>query len=138
LHNDFFNSLKQVNPVLQSWSRVADIVDLQTKIVKQAKQTLSSVSAGWQFAPDEIDYCKTVFDRLAEDCLENIDELILVTTAGNVEMKDDERMKRIEKLFLDMQDKYAFVSSFSNEMKVLAVQRQSETKEIILSRQFLK
>jgi hypothetical protein len=138
LHNDFFNSLKQVNPALQSWSRVADIIVLQIKIVKQAKEAVSSVTAAGQFTSDEVDYCKTVFDRLAEDCLEDIDELIQVTTSGTLDMKDDESMKRIEKIFLGMQDKYAFVCSFSNEMKMLSAQRQTETREVNLSKQFLK
>lgn len=138
LHNDFFNSLKQVNPSIQNWSRVADIIAMQIKIVKQIKSVLSSINRDAQFTSNEIDYCKAVFERLSEDCLEDINELMIVTTARKLEMKDDERIKRIEKIFLDMQDKYAFVSSFGNEMKVLSVQRLNEKKEINFSKEFSK
>lgn len=134
LHNGFFTSLKEVNPAIKNWSRLAGIIAIQIKIVKQVKEVMSSINQHGQFTGDEIDYCKTVFDKLSEDCLEDIDELILVTTSGKLEMKDGERMKRIEKIFLDMQDKYGFVCSFGNEVKVLSVQRWNEGEEINFSK----
>jgi hypothetical protein len=134
LHNEFFNSLKQVHPAIQQWSRVADIISIQIKIVKSAKGVLSSIKENTNFARGEIDYCQTVFDHLLAECLENIEELLLVITSGELEMKDDERIKRIETLWLEMQDKYAFFTSFSNEIKLLSVQRGEEQKEVELSR----
>lgn len=130
LHNDFFNSLKQVNPVIKNWSRVADIIAVQVMIVRQVKEAIASVKQNGQFTQDEMDYCKIVFNRLLVDCLNDIDELVLVTTSGELEMKDNERIKRIENLWLDMQDKYVFSTSFADEMKALSVQRMSEQNEI--------
>ncbi len=49
-------------------------------------------------------------------------------------MKDDERLKRIDALYNDMQDKYTFVQSFSNEAKLLATSRISEQNDIQTSR----
>jgi hypothetical protein len=49
-------------------------------------------------------------------------------------MKDDERLKRIEALYTDMQSKYSFVKGFSDEAKLLAVSRLREQNEIITSR----
>jgi hypothetical protein len=129
LHNDFFNSLNEVNPAIKNWSRVADIISIQIKIIKQVKEVLSSITKEDQFTSEEINYCKTVFGRLSEDCLEDIDGLMLVITSGKLEMKDDERMKKIEKIFLDMQDKYAFINSFNNELKLLLHQRLNEQNE---------
>ena len=49
-------------------------------------------------------------------------------------MKDDERLKRIDSIFADMQDKAAFSSSFSEELALLAVQRMRELKEVDISK----
>ena len=38
--------------------------------------------------------------------------LIAVTTDGNSEMTDDERIKRVDGIYDDMEDKYAFTQSF--------------------------
>ncbi|MBK6993319.1 MAG: hypothetical protein IPH34_16520 [Chitinophagaceae bacterium] len=62
--------------------------------------------------------------------MKTIDELFMVITSGELEMKDDERLKRIDKLYADMQDKYSFCSSFSEEMGLLSVQRMGEQMEI--------
>lgn len=129
LHNDFFNSLKQINPAIKNWSRIEDIIEMQIKIIKQIKDVHSSITKQAQLTTEEIDYCYTVFDKLANDCLEDIDELMLATTPGELQMKDDERMEKIEKIFIGMEDKYAFVNSFSNELKILLYQRAGEQKE---------
>ncbi len=134
LHFSFLDSLKKVNPVVKGWAKVADIIAYQLRIIKTAKQTIQDIKETKQFTDDELNYCKKVFDNLLDECLKNIDELFMVITDGQLTMKDDERIKRIDKLYADMQDKYAFTSSFTNEMGILSAQRFSEQVEINLSK----
>ncbi|MCA6446315.1 MAG: hypothetical protein IM562_04060 [Chitinophagaceae bacterium] len=130
LHRDFFNRLKNVNPAIRRYAKVADIIAYQVKIIKQTKMTLQQIKETKQFTETEVDYCKQVFDNLLDECIKTVDELILVTTSGNLEMKDDERLKRIDSLYADVQDKYSFACSFSDDMGILAVQRLGEQMEI--------
>lgn len=134
LHFNYFDSLKKVNPRIKNWAKVADIIAYQLRIIKNTKQTIKDIHEAGQFTDDEMDYCKMVFGNLMEECLKNIDELVTIITDGDLEMKDDERMKRIDKLYADMQDKYSFTSSFSNEMGILSAQRLSEQVEINMSK----
>lgn len=130
LHRDFFNRLKNVNPAIRRYVKVADIIAYQAKIIKQTKVTLQQIRETKQFTEAELDYCKQVFDTLLDGCLKTVEELILVTTSGELEMKDDERLKRIDRIYADIQDKYSFTCSFSEEISLLAVQRLGEQKEI--------
>ena len=134
LHFNFFDSLKKVNPKIKTWTKVADIIAYQIRIIKDTKQTIKDIKEAHQFTDNELDYCKAVFDNLLEECLKNIDDLVTIITDGGVEMKDDERMKRIDRLYADMQDKYSFTSSFSNEMGILSAERLSEQVEINMSK----
>jgi hypothetical protein len=134
LHNNFFNSLKQVNPKIQKSAKVADILAYQVRIVKIAKQNIERINENGQFTNEELDYCKIVFDNLLTECLKNIDELVMMITSGEVEMKDDERIKRIDQLYVDMQDKYSFNCSFGNDINLLSLQRMNEQSEINHSR----
>lgn len=134
LHFNFFDSLKKVNPKIKSWAKVADIIAYQFRIIKVTQQTIQDIKETKQFTDDELNYCKAVFDNLLEECLKNIDELVMILTDGNLEMKDDERMKRIDRLYTDMQDKYSFSSSFSEEMGVFSAQRLSEQVEVDMSK----
>ena len=130
LHFDFLNSLNQVNPKIKKYTRLADIIAFQFQILKQTKQRLREIRATKQFTQDEMEYCKQVFDNLLAECIKNIDELVMVITPNTLEMKDDERLKRLDKLYVDMQDKYAFCSSFSDEMVLLSAQRLASQVEI--------
>ena len=77
-----------------------------------------------------MDYCKQVFDNLLQDCVKNIDELLMITTPYTLKMKDDERLKRLDNLYFDMQDKYTFCSSFCDEIGLLSTRRLSNQIEI--------
>ncbi len=130
LHRDFFNGLKNVNPAIRRYAKVADIIAYQVKIIKQTKGTLQQIRETKQFTENELDYCKQVFDNLLDECIKTVEELMLVTTSGKLEMKDDERLKRIDRLYADVQDKYSFSCSFSEDMGILAVQRLGEQMQI--------
>jgi hypothetical protein len=130
LNMDFFSSLKNVNPKISKYVKVAGIIAYQLKIIKQTKQTFQGIRETKQFTTDELDYCKQVFDILLNECIKTIDELFMVIIPGELEMKDDERLKRVDKLYFDMQDKYSFCASFSEEMGLLSVQRLGEQIEI--------
>ena len=77
---------------------------------------------------------KRVFDNRLAEALKNIEELFLVITSGELEMKDDERLKRIDAIYVEMQEKYAFTAGISEELAMLSVQRMQEQYEINLSR----
>jgi hypothetical protein len=130
LHRDFFNRLQNVNLAIRRYAKVADIIAYQVKIIKQTKLVLQQIRETKQFTEAELDYCKQVFDTLLDECIKTAEELILVTTSGELEMKDDERLKRIDGLYADVQDKYSFACSFSEDMGLLAVQRLGEQMEI--------
>lgn len=134
LHNDYFNSLKTVNPQIKKSSKVADIIALQLKIVNVYKNALSQIKQSKTFTADELKYTSDVFSRLIDDCMGTIDELTMIITSNQLEMKDVERLKRIDALYNDMQGKYSFVQSFASEAKVLAVSRLREQNDIQTSR----
>ena len=130
IHNTFFNSLKAINPKIARYQKVADIISYQIRIIKQAKQTMAYIRESNQFAPEEIEYNKKVLDFLLQECIETINELLAIITAGKLEMKDNERLTRIDKLYTDIQDKYTFCTVMSEDMALLAAQRMGEYWEI--------
>jgi hypothetical protein len=129
LHHVFFSSLKKVNPQIRKYAKVGDIIALQIRIIKKIKQTLRAIRQTEQLLPDEVGYCETVFDQLLDDCAKTIADLLAVITPGELAIKDDERLQRIDRLHDDMVDKYSFCSSFSDEVGLLSLQRMSERME---------
>ena len=135
LHHGFFRSLEIINPSVKNYTRVADIITCQLRIVKLVKTVTKELKESGAFNIDELDHCKSVFENLLDKCLENIDELYLVITPGESQpdgyrMTDDERIKRIDQVYADMEEKYSFCRSFSDQCKVLAMQRLNVIYEI--------
>ncbi|OXA73301.1 hypothetical protein B0A67_04485 [Flavobacterium aquidurense] len=134
LHTDYLNSLKTVNPKIIKYARVTEIIGLQIKIMKSYKSFYLQIRQDDLFHGNEVDYIRRVFERLIKNCDTNLDELLTIVTDGKLEMKDDERMKRIDMIYQNMLDNYAFSESFSNETKILAVSKAAELKEAKNSR----
>lgn len=134
LHSNYFNSLKTVSPAVRKYSKVVDIIAFQLKIVNEYKSASRQVQKSKAFNGDELKYINAVFNRLIDDCTSTIDELTMIITNNQLEMKDDERLKRIDALYNDMQDKYSFVKSFADETKVLAISRIREQNDVQASR----
>ncbi len=134
LHRDFISSFRNVNPRVKGYAKVADIIGYQLRMIKQSKDMLKGAIEAGQFTATELDYCSMVIGNLLNSSLDNIEELINIITSGELSMKDDERIKRIDALYADMQDKYSFVSSFSEEMGLLTVQRMRELHDVYLSK----
>lgn len=130
MHDDFFKSLYQVKPAIKKYSKVVGILLYQLKIISGGKETLKDVSSAKQITSEEIEYYKSVLQFLFGECKKSVDELISVITSGEMQMKDDERLKRIDKIYLDMQNKYAFCASFGEEMGLLNLQRTGVQIEI--------
>ena len=67
---------------------------------------------------------------MLDDCIQAITELIEIITPDKLQMTDDERLVRSDKLYLDMQDKFTFCNVMSEDIGLLALQRLSEQIEI--------
>ena len=134
LHTDYFNSLKTVNPKIKKYARVAEIISLQVNIMKSCGAIYGQVQQDDLFHGDEVDYIKRVFDRLMENCVDNLEELITIVTDGQLEMKDDERMKRIDVLYQNMLENHTFCESFSNQTRLKSLSRAKDTREVKTSR----
>lgn len=129
LDKDFFAGLKGINPKVQNYVKVADIIALNIKTIKQYKTAMKQARSAELFNGGEIGYFDKVFASLIGGCMMVTDELTLLLTPNKLTMSDDERLKRIDLLYADLQDEYVFVNSFSNDITIMALQRNKELRE---------
>ena len=122
-HTDYFNSLKNINPNIEEYSLTKNIGAVQSSIIKLHHDLIIDIQESDSFTPDEVDYIHRVFSRLLSDCNKNIRALSEITSSGKLEMKDNERMKYIDALYLDMQDNLVFAQSFRRDALMLAASR---------------
>ncbi len=134
LHRDFLDGLLQVSPAVKQYSKVADIIRVQLKLVKESKAALAEFRGSKQFTITEIEYLGNVYANLLKECLKTLDELAMVVTAGKLRMSDDERLQAIDKIYDEVMEQYTFLNEFNNGTAVLSLQREKEKMDIDLMR----
>ena len=134
LHRDFLDGLLQVSPAVKQYSKVADIIRVQLKLVKESKAALAEFRGTKQFTITEIEYLGNVYANLLKECLKTLDELAMVVTAGKLRMSDDERLQAIDKIYDEVMEQYTFLNEFNNGTAILSLQREKEKMDIDLMR----
>lgn len=128
LHGDYFTSLLKINPRVRNYYKTAEIISLQFTIVKMYKRTYTKLKTDDLFQGNELDYIERSFERLLESCNETLDQLLVLTTDSELELKDDQRIERIDELYKTMVSNYDFCLSFSNEAKLLSLSKSHEKR----------
>lgn len=124
LHQSFFTSLKMVNHAIAGNSKIAQVIAWQMTISKD----LLALNSRTELPPSYKSYIRQVRLKVMKECEQDMEELLLVITQGKLEMKDDERIKRLDKVYESMKDKYQFTQSFSNQVKTLSLQKEQEER----------
>eukprot|EP00388_Colpodella_angusta_P000840 GDKJ01002909.1.p1 GENE.GDKJ01002909.1~~GDKJ01002909.1.p1 ORF type:complete len:210 (-),score=15.82 GDKJ01002909.1:588-1217(-) len=125
LHGDFFNSLGNVNPAIASNPKITEIIKWETAIRTDLK-TIKSLEG---YTIENKTYFNSVAMKVSNECNQDLEELLMVISKGEVEMKDDERLKRLDAIHDRMADKFRFTRSFLNDIKMLNHQRQQDLRD---------
>lgn len=134
LHADYFNSLKTVNPQIRQYARIGEIIATQGKIMKDYNALFQKIIMGSTYQDKELDYIEQVFAKMLDDCELILGELVTVISNGQLELKDDERLERIDLLYNAMKDNAAFSRSFIQDILGMEQNRNNTTLNIQLSR----
>lgn len=132
LHSAFFSSLKAVSPVIRNNSKVAEIIEMQLAI----RKSFNGVRSDALLSAGDREYIASVRSKVLEECLTDLEELLLVITSSKVEMTEDQRLLRLDQVYENMQGKSAFTQSFTGEVAMFIGQKQSEQRSINQIRRF--
>ncbi|CDT07173.1 conserved exported hypothetical protein [Sphingobacterium sp. PM2-P1-29] len=134
LHKTFLDGLMEVSPTVKNYRKVAEIINGQVRMVNISRNALSRFRNDKHFDIKEINYIGKLYENLLGQSLNNLDELATVITAGKLRMSDDERLKAIDRIHKDMEDKLSFLGRFNTDVEVLSLQRAKEKSNIEFGR----
>jgi len=127
-HGNYFASLWKVKPGIKRYSKVALTLEMKSSIEGSYRKFMSWPSD--LLNASEQDYIDKVFKNLLLGCEDLTDELSMVVSNGQVQLKDDERLQRINSIYSRMQDRFQFSQSFLSQIKVLIAGRLNENSEL--------
>jgi hypothetical protein len=126
LHSIFFSSLSIVNPEIKKYSKVAIIISDQFFIIQNFKKILGIKN----LTPSEMSCLQTIYSNMLNACTNSLNDLIDVISDNTYKMHDDERIKRIDKVYEAMEGKVVLTKQFTGEVSVLSGQRLAEENDI--------
>jgi hypothetical protein len=129
LHRNYFNALKIVNPKVKNYSKVADLIDLNIKAIACQKK-IKAMLKHKDFSGDENYYINQVLQSILEAISDTLDELIAIISDNQLELKDDERINRIDGLYIQMKEQYGFIRAFSDDVANIRLQKHKEFQQI--------
>lgn len=130
LHTTYYDKLRSVNAVVKNNPQVNAILAWQRDILRLA----NGLDEATFLSTQEKLYIRKVKQVLLADCDEQITALQVLLTNGKLNMTDDERIKRLNSIHLEMQSNYRFIADFSGKVKVYGVQRKQEKTELKTSK----
>ncbi|WP_199119258.1 hypothetical protein [Pedobacter sp. ASV28] len=130
LHKKYFNDLVTVSPQIKKYSKIAETISRQIELVKLSHDAMRTLRQSGMMKEEELLYLKRVFDRVIDHAAILLDELAMLIGDGQVSLKDDERIERIDNLNEETRKLHLFLTGFTSEAKQLANSRYRETLEI--------
>ncbi|TWR26825.1 hypothetical protein FPZ42_07245 [Mucilaginibacter achroorhodeus] len=123
LNTAYYQTLKQVNQVVRKDPKGKLIAELFDEIDHTFDAEIAWQKKQQQFKAAELAYLEKVADNLRSQAGKDLDETTDVLTPGKLQLTDQQRLERLDKLYAAMKDKSAFAGSFTAKCRTLALSR---------------
>jgi hypothetical protein len=123
LHQNYFSSLKAVNPAV--------LHDPDFPAVTRYAQSISRNLNGLdRLDKDNQSYIRQVNDKVLQECNADLRELQMVADNGRNQMTDQQRISRLHQIHERMQDKYVFTRHWCNSVRLLVQQKKLDEQQV--------
>ncbi|MBX2948008.1 MAG: TerB family tellurite resistance protein [Crocinitomicaceae bacterium] len=129
IHKTHLDGLLNVSPTVRNYQRVGSIIQYQYYLVNEYTRAQRRFNSSGNYTSQELTYIAGVYGNLLNQSLRNLDELTTVLTAGETRMSDDERLKIIDRIYFEMQDKLNFLRQFNSSTQILGLNRMKEKND---------
>jgi len=123
IHQAFLDGLMAVNPSVRNYKRIPFIIEYQKLLMQEYRRAWGRFKNDSNLTIDEIFYIESVYRFVIQASVRNLDDLAMIITATKLRMSDDERMRAIDNIFYDMENRMVFLRGFNNDTRLLAIQR---------------
>jgi len=130
-HSTYFASLSLVNPSIKQSGKIALIAQMQQQIMSEFNKLDDDCRENEYLTREELQYVRDVYSSMLAKCENSISELNTIVSDHSSQLKDDERIERIDLIYEDMSDKRDFARSFTNSTRMIMVQRLREKSEVV-------
>lgn len=129
IYDSYYKELKVVKDLIAYYQRIRDITDQQVKMITEYREAWRIISADSHFSAEEIRYMEKVYTGILDDCLKNMDELIIVMNSFQTQMSDAKRLELINTAADKMETNFSDLRLFNRQNGILSMQRSESVNE---------
>ena len=130
LHDAHFKSLRVVNPTIKKADQVSAIIEMHQAMAKSRAGTFQKVQATKMINATELKLIQQLYANLAAESGKDLEALELLIKDGELELSDDQRISRIDKLYKAMLEKYGFQLQLDRKIIALSESRISAANSL--------
>lgn len=129
LHQAYFSSLSAVSPAVMNNPKIRLMISYQQQIMTAFDHEIAWQNQQAILNADEHNYVQAVYSNILSQCTGDLDELKMVTTQGQVQMTDAERIAQIDRLYVATANKYKFSMAFTQNAHAFALNKQNGVQQ---------
>lgn len=130
IHKTFLDGLMEVSPAVRNYRKIPQIMNNQLLLAREYNSAIKRFRGSDMFTIPELQYMERVYTRLLKHSKRDLDELLMIITTNQMRMSDDERLKAIDRIHKEMEDKLMFLRNFNNNSAMLELNRQKQKRDI--------
>ena len=130
LHDRFFGSLIAVNPSVRRYARVPESLTLELQILSHCARLKQVLKNNTLLRTQERTYIDQVVGRVIKASEESFIGLLDLLEDGKMNLRDHERITRLQQIHKELRDQHEFVNRFSEDIQLLFINRGRESKDM--------
>jgi hypothetical protein len=126
----YYGELWQVKSALTGFSRVAQLIDRQTQLVKDYERITTAIRQDAHFNPAEVSEMLNVYSGILKASVRNTGQLALVIRGSLTQMDDAGRLRIIDETAASIDHNYTALEQYNQENVLLSLQRAKDEADI--------
>jgi hypothetical protein len=132
LYANYFDELRELKQAFSYYSKLKNIIELQTALIRDYKRAIKAVKETNAFTPEELLHILNIYEGIAKESSKNIESLFAIISSFATQMTDAKRMEMINQSEAALQTSYDDLKRFSSQNLQLSISRARSEKEIQL------
>ncbi len=134
LHKAYLDGLSQVSPAVKKYQKIGNIIANQAGLVAAFTAAFSGWQSGGWFKATELAGMKSFGEDQMDKAAKELDELLLVVTAGRLKMNDEERIGAIDRIDTRLNEQISLLRDFIKVQNQLSDRRKQSKSDIEVMR----
>jgi hypothetical protein len=130
IHEAFLDALWVLSPAVRSDPRLAEILNMEYRIVAGYKAATAGIGANPVWSVQELNYITGTFSALLSRSMQVVEELTMISTDNELRMSDAQRLQALDRMDSEIKEELAFMERFNNELAIEAARRNQESNDI--------